>query len=92
LNFYTKLDKELLYFTQNNTPIRLYCSECVRTKILRHCRIFKNLPGLWWHIKQDHGYFSNLLFDTDAIAAVLNAVSKAIEWGIIPTPTRKDMD
>jgi len=83
-----ELDKDRLLFTQNNSPIRLRCPECVRnTKILRHCRIFKNLPGLWWHIKREHGYFSNLLFDTDAIVAVLNAVSKAKEWGIIPEPT-----
>ena len=82
-----QVDKDRLYFTQNNSPIRLRCPECVRTKILRHCRIFKNLPSLWWHIKRDHGYFSNLLFDTDAVVTILNAVSKAKEWGIIPEPT-----
>jgi len=83
----SELDKDRLLFTQNNSPIRLRCPECVRTtKTLRHCRIFKNLPSLWWHIKRDHGYFSNLLFDTDAVVAVLNAVSKAIEWEIIPKP------
>jgi len=82
------IDKDRLFFTQNYKPIRLRCPECVRiTKILRHCRIFKNLPGLWWHIKRDHGYFSNLLFDTDAVVAILNAISKAKEWGIIPEPT-----
>ena len=83
-----ELDKYRLLFTQNNSPIRLRCAECVRTtKILRHCRIFKNLPSLWWHIKRDHGYFSNLLFDTDAVVTVLNTISKAIEWEIIPKPT-----
>jgi len=88
LSYDDSLDKDRLYFTQNYKPIRLRCPECVRTtKILRHCRIFKNLPGLWWHIKRDHGYFSNLLFDTDAVVAILNAVSKAKEWGIIPEPT-----
>jgi len=82
------IDKDRLLFTQNNSPIRLRCPECVRTtKILRHCRIFKNFPSLWWHIKRDHGYFSNLLFDTDAVVAILNAVSKAKKWGIIPEPT-----
>jgi len=84
----SQIDKDRLLFTQNNSPIRLRCPECVRsTRILRHCRIFKNLPALWWHIKRDHGYFSNLLFDTDAVVAILNAVSKAKEWGIIPEPT-----
>jgi len=88
LSYDSQIDKDRLYFTQNYKPIRLRCPECVRTtKILRHCRIFKNLPSLWWHIKRDHGYFSNLLFDTDAVVAVLNAVSKAKDWGIIPEPT-----
>jgi len=83
LSYDDSLDKDRLYFTQNNSPIRLRCPECVRTKILRHCRIFKNLPALWWHIKQDHGSFSNLLFKTDDIIKILNSLSKAIEWKII---------
>ena len=88
MSYDDSLDKDRLYFTQNNKPIRLRCPECVRTtKILRHCRIFKNLPSLWWHIKRDHGYFSNLLFDTDAVIAVLNTISKAKDWEIIPEPT-----
>ncbi len=83
MSYDDSLDKDRLYFTQNNFPIRLRCPECVRTKILRHCRIFKNLPALWWHIKQDHGSFSNLLFKTDDIIKILNSLSKAIEWKII---------
>ena len=84
----SELDKDRLYFTQNNSPIRLRCPECVRTtKILRHCRIFKNLPGLWWHIKQDHGNFSNVSFNTDDVIKTLNGVSKAKEWEIFPEPT-----
>ncbi len=82
----SEIDKGRLYFTQNNSSIRLRCPECVRAKkILRHCRIFKNLPSLWWHIKGDHGYFSNLQFKTDDVIEILNAVSKANEWGIIPS-------
>jgi len=88
LSYDDPLDKDRLYFTQNNSPIRTRCPECVRImKILRHCRIFKNLPSLWWHIKHEHGKISNLLFNTDDIIKVLNAVSKAEEWGIIPEPT-----
>jgi len=88
LSIDSQIDKDRLLFTQNNSPIRLRCPECVRTtKILRHCRIFKNLPSLWWHIKRDHGNFANLLFDADAIVTVLGAISKAKEWGIIPEPT-----
>ncbi len=88
MSYVDSIDKDRLFFTQNNSPIRLRCPECVRTtKILRHCKIFKNLPGLWWHIKQDHGYFSNLLFNTNDVIKILNTISKAKEWGIIPEPT-----
>jgi len=82
-----RIDKDRLFFTQNNKPMRLRCPECVRTmKSPRHCRIFKNLPALWWHIKRGHGYISNLLFTTEGIVEILNAISKAKDFGIIPEP------
>ncbi|MCH7560320.1 MAG: hypothetical protein IIC67_02945 [Thaumarchaeota archaeon] len=85
MSYDDKIDKDRLYFTQNNKLIRLHCPECVRTtKLLRHCKIFKNLPGLWWHIKSEHGYISNLLFTTEDIVEILNAISKAKDFGIIP--------
>ena len=84
----SQIDKDRLYFTQNYKPIRLRCPECVRnTKILRHCRIFKNLAALGWHLKREHSYISNLLFNSEELNRILNAVSKAKEWGIIPEPT-----
>ena len=82
-----EIDKDRLYFTQNNKPIRLRCPECVRTtKSLRQCKSFKNLPGLWWHIKRGHGHISNLLFNTEDIIKILNVISKAKDFGIIPEP------
>jgi len=87
MSYDDNIDKDRLYFTQNNKPIRLRCPECVRiTKSLRHCKIFKNLPGLWWHIKRGHGHISNLLFNTEGIIEILNAISKAKDFGIIPEP------
>lgn len=87
MSYNDKIDKDRLFFTQNNKPIRLRCPECVRTiKSPRHCKIFKNLPGLWWHIKRGHGYISNLLFTTEGIVEILNAISKAKDFGIIPEP------
>ena len=84
MNYYVKLDKKLFYFTQNNTTIRLYCPECVRTKkVLRHCKIFKNLPALWWHIKNEHGEISNIDFNTNDLIYIFNAIDKAIQWHII---------
>jgi len=84
LNYYTKLDKELFYFTQNNNQIRLRCPECIRTKkVLRQCKIFKNLPALWWHIKNEHGIISNADFNTNDLIHILNAIDKAIQWNII---------
>jgi hypothetical protein len=75
--------KEPLYFTQNNIALRLRCPECVRTKTLRHCKVFKNLPALWWHIKQEHKNISNLEFNIVEIIQVLNGLDKAIQWKIL---------
>lgn len=87
MSYDDKIDKDRLFFTQNNKPIRLRCPECVRTtKSLRHCKIFKNLQALWWHIKRVHGHLSNLLFNTEEIVKILNALSKAKDFGIIPEP------
>lgn len=44
------------------------------------------MPALWWHIKRGHGYISNLLFTTENIVEILNAISKAKDFGIIPEP------
>ena len=79
-----KIDKDRLYFTQNNKPIRLRCPECIRTtKSPRHCKIFKNPAALWWHLRQDHGKFVYSQFSSDDICEVLNNLTKAIRWGIV---------
>ena len=81
---HSTLDKERLYFTQNFHEIRLRCPECVRTKkLLRHCKIYKNLASLWFHIKQEHGTISNLDFNSKELVAVLNALDKAIKLRIL---------
>ena len=80
----SKLDKDRLYFTQNFHTIRLRRPECVRTKkLLRHCKVYKNLAALWVHIKQEHGAISNLDFNSKELVVVLNAVDKAIKWSIL---------
>lgn len=83
MNNKSQIEKDRLHFTQNNQEIRVRCPECARTKILRHCKIYKNLPALWWHIKQEHGTFVNLRFDTGEIIRVLNGLDKAIQWNIL---------
>lgn len=80
----SRLKKDRLLFTQNNKKIRLRCPECVRTKkALCQCRVYKNLPALWCHIKRDHGSIANLDFNTQDLVAVLNAVDRAVCWGVI---------
>jgi len=51
-----RLDKpRRWYFTQDYTPIRVRCPICYEEKKdSRHCKIFKNLPALWSHIKRWH--------------------------------------
>ena len=79
------LDKDRLFFTQNNFPIRVKCPECLRvTKNPRQTPVFKKLPALWWHFKRDHGEVSNLFFTTKDVKDALNGLSKAIDLGILP--------
>lgn len=49
-----ELDKDRLYFTQCNDEFPLRCPECTEAKVIRHCKIFDNFPGLWWHLKREH--------------------------------------
>lgn len=87
MSYDSEIDKDRSYFTQNYKPIRLRCPECVRTnKVLRHCRIFKNLSALGWHLKREHGYVSNISFNSEDLHYILNALSKAIDLKIIAEP------
>ncbi len=82
MNYVEQLDKERLYFTQCNDTILLRCPECTSTKILRHCKIFHNFPGVWWHIKQDHKEI--LESRLEEIAQMLNCLYKAYKWNMFP--------
>ena len=80
------IDKDRALYTQNHKKSRFRCPECVRIKkVLRQCKIYKNLSSLWIHYKLEHGEISNLIFCTRDIKEALNGLSKAIEWGILPT-------
>lgn len=85
MSYGTTLDKNRLYFTQNNTPIRLRCPACVlNNKSIRHCKIYKNLPALWCHLKKYHDKIAYRQFNTEDVIQLLNSISKAIELKIIP--------
>ena len=62
---------------------RLKCPVCLLIKNPRHCKIYKNIAALWWHLKQEHGEFVYSQFTTDDVCEVLNNLTKAIRWGII---------
>ncbi len=78
------LHKQCEDFSHNYTPIRIKCPECMRTiKGSNHVKIYKNMPGLWRHIKLEHGEISNLEFNTLLIREVLKNISIAIHLGMI---------
>ena len=70
-------------FAHNYTRIRLRCPECVRTtKGKNHVKLFRNLAGLWWHFKNEHGIITNSLFSTESLKEVLRNIAKALELGM----------
>ncbi len=92
MSYEDPLDKDRLFFTQNNSLIRVKCPECLRViKNPRQTPVFKKLPALWWHFKRDHGEVSNLLFTTKDIQEVLNGLSKAIDLGILPPEAKPEV-
>ena len=76
-------DRVPVYCSQCHDEIRVQCPVCRLTKIPRHCKVFKNIAALWWHLKQDHGKFAYSQFNSDDVCKVLNNLTKAIRWGII---------
>jgi len=82
LSYDDSLDKDRLYFTQCNDAILLKCPECTSTKILRQCRIHRNFPALWIHLKHEHNDI--LESRMDEIIQVLNNVFKAFKWNMFP--------
>ncbi|QMU53785.1 MAG: hypothetical protein GKS07_01975 [Nitrosopumilus sp.] len=77
-------DRKAAYCSQCYDNIRLQCPACRLSKIPRHCKIYKNPASLWWHIKQEHDDFVYSEFSCDDVLVVLNNMTKAIKWGIIP--------
>ena len=71
------------YCSQNYDFIKLKCPICLLDTIPRNCRIYKNLAGLWWHIKQNHDGFVCSEYDVNDILDVLNSLDRAIKWGIV---------
>jgi len=78
-----------LHFTQNYTLIMIRCPICVKEKIARHCKIFKNLPSLWIRIKKEFSTSSHY-FKLEEIIELLENIDKALKWEII-TPQIKDI-
>lgn len=79
------LHKERVDFAHNYTKIRLKCPECIRiTKGVNHVRVYDNIPGLWRHIRQEHGEIFNLQLTTDRIKEVLKNIALAIDWRMLP--------
>ncbi|MEX0763998.1 MAG: hypothetical protein WD033_02365 [Nitrosopumilaceae archaeon] len=77
------LDKHCVDFAHNYTKIRVKCPECVRTiKGDNHVRVFKNLAGLWWHFKNEHGIITNSLFSTESVKEILRNIAKALDLGM----------
>jgi len=77
------LDKDRRLFTQCNDPIFLRCLICTGLNtFLGHCKIFKNFPSLWWHIKREHQDLAPL--EREEIIQVLNYVFKAFKRKMFP--------
>lgn len=71
-------------FAHNYTKIRIKCPECIMTKkVTRHCKVYHNLSGLWWHFRRDHKSIGNRNFETKEFCNILRNVSKAVNLGMI---------
>jgi len=71
-------------FAHNYTKIRIKCPECIMTKkVIRHCKTYHNLAGLWWHFKREHETVGNRNLKTDEFCNILKNVSKAINLRMI---------
>jgi len=82
LSYDDSLDKDRLYFTQCNDTILLKCPECTSVKNLRQCKIFRNFPALWWHLKQEHTDILEIRMNE--INQILHNVFKAFQLNMFP--------
>jgi len=77
------VNKDRLLFTQYNDPIYLRCLICTAlNSFLGHCKIFKNFPSLWWHIKREHPDLTPA--EREEIILILNHVFKAFQGQMFP--------
>lgn len=78
------LHKQRGDFSHNYKKIRIKCPECIRTiKGRNHVKVYKNLAGLWRHIRHEHGEIVNSVFNIKQIREVLTSIAIAIEWGML---------
>lgn len=78
------LDKDRLYFTQCNDTIYLRCPVCTNEKkVLRHCKLHKNFPSLWYHVRKDHTDIPPGEFEE--IIQIFTGVFKAFKRQMLPT-------
>jgi len=83
MSYDNSVDKDRLLFTQYNDLILLRCLICTGLNIfLGHCKIFKNFPSLWWHIKREHADLAPA--EREEIIQILNHVFKAFKGQMFP--------
>ena len=82
MTYYNLLDKDRLQFTQCNDNFRIRCPICrVEKKFLGHCKMGRNLPSIWSHIRKDHqDIYKDQL---DEIILFLNCLYTAFEKQIV---------
>ena len=71
-------------FAHNYKKIRIQCPECIKSKkVTRHCKVFHNLAGLWWHFRREHKDIGARYLNTDEFCNILRSLSKAVNLGMI---------
>jgi len=84
LSNYDPLDKDRLYFTQFNGDFPVRCPICIDIKkLIRHCKVFRNMHAAWCHVRRDHK--NEPKSDVDKIIEIFNSLYDAIKQGIIPS-------
>ena len=86
MSSYNPLDKDRLYFTQFNGDFAVRCPICIDfKKIIRHCKVFRNMHAAWCHIRLDHK--NDPKPDVDKVIKIFNSLYDSIKLGIIPCIT-----
>lgn len=80
------IDKDRLYFTQFNDDFPVRCPICLTIKkIIRHCKVFRNMHAAWCHVKRDHQDEPEP--DVSRVIEIFNSLFDSIKLGIIPYTT-----